>query len=122
MQPFPYWSCLCVVCRLGVGDRSLERSLAAAGCEVHCFDPGLRQPHQQEENMWLHRLSVDWRDPNPAVVAQRQYASTKKLATILNDFGHRQVRERIYFFHYRTISIYLGTTCVQKAAPSHGSS
>ncbi|CAK6961925.1 probable methyltransferase-like protein 24 [Scomber scombrus] len=77
--------------RLGVEDRSLERSLARSGCEVHCFDPSLKQPHLQHAEMWLHRLSVDWRDPNPAIVAQRQYASTKKLATILNDFGHRQV-------------------------------
>ncbi|KAM9339722.1 putative methyltransferase-like protein 24 [Symphorus nematophorus] len=76
---------------LGVDDRSLERSLARSGCEVHCFDPSLKQPHLQQDEMWLHRLSVDWRDPNPAVVAQRQHASTKKLATILNDFGHRQV-------------------------------
>nr|XP_046229854.1 probable methyltransferase-like protein 24 [Scatophagus argus] len=76
---------------LGVGDQSMERSLARAGCEVHCFDPGLKQPHLQQAEMWLHRLSVDWRDPNPAIVAPRQYANTKKLATILNDFGHRQV-------------------------------
>ncbi|XP_034554897.1 methyltransferase-like protein 24 [Notolabrus celidotus] len=76
---------------LGVDDRSLEHSLAGAGCEVHCFDPSLKQPHLQQDEMWLHRLSVDWRDPNPAIVAQRQYANTKKLATILNDFGHRQV-------------------------------
>ncbi|XP_029132980.2 probable methyltransferase-like protein 24 [Labrus bergylta] len=76
---------------LGVDDRSLERSLAGAGCEVHCFDPSLKQPHLQQDEMWLHRLSVDWRDPNPAIVAQRQHATTKKLATILNDFGHRQV-------------------------------
>ncbi|KAM8832256.1 putative methyltransferase-like protein 24 [Spinachia spinachia] len=76
---------------LGADDRSLERSLATAGCEVHCFDPSQKQPHLQQADMWLHRLSVDWRDPNPAAVAQRQYASTKKLATILNDFGHRQV-------------------------------
>lgn len=81
----------CVGCRLGVDDRSLERSLARAGCEVHCFDPSLKQPHLQQAEMWLHRLSVDWRDPNPAIVAQRQHANTKKLATILNDFGHRQV-------------------------------
>lgn len=81
----------CVGCRLGVDDRSLERSLARAGCEVHCFDPSLKQPHLQQEEMWLHRLSVDWRDPNPAIVAKRQYANTKKLATILNDFGHREV-------------------------------
>lgn len=79
------------VCRLGVEDRSLERSLARAGCEVHCFNPGLKQPHVHQAEMWLHRLSVDWRDPNPAIGAQRQHANTKKLATILNDFGHRQV-------------------------------
>ncbi|XP_054618593.1 probable methyltransferase-like protein 24 [Dunckerocampus dactyliophorus] len=76
---------------LGPDDRVLERFLARSGCEVHCFDPSLRQPHLQHAEMWLHRLSIDWRDPNPAVVAQHQYANTKKLATILNDFGHRQV-------------------------------
>ncbi|XP_019729348.1 methyltransferase-like protein 24 [Hippocampus comes] len=74
---------------LGPNDRNLERYLAGSGCEVHCFDPSLKQPHQHYGEMWLHRLSVDWRDPNPAVIAQRQH--TKKLATILNDFGHRQV-------------------------------
>lgn len=78
--------------RLGVGDWTLERFLARSGCEVHCFDPSLKQPHLQEAGMWLHRLSVDWRDPNPAAVAQRQHANNKKLATILNDFGHREVR------------------------------
>ncbi|XP_029352903.1 methyltransferase-like protein 24 isoform X2 [Echeneis naucrates] len=76
---------------LGADDRSLEHFLSKSGCEVHCFDPSLKQPHLQQAEMWLHRLSVDWRDPNPAIVAQRQYANTKKLATILNDFGHRQV-------------------------------
>ncbi|KAM7395362.1 hypothetical protein PAMA_006904 [Pampus argenteus] len=76
---------------LGVEDRSLELSLARSGCEVHCFDPSLKHPHLQQDEMWLHRLSVDWRDPNPAIVAQHQYTNTKKLATIFNDFGHRQV-------------------------------
>ncbi|XP_038582532.1 methyltransferase-like protein 24 isoform X2 [Micropterus salmoides] len=76
---------------LGVDDRSLEHTLTRAGCEVHLFDPSLKQPHSQQAEMWLHRLSVDWRDPNPAIVVQRQYVSTKKLASILNDFGHRQV-------------------------------
>lgn len=82
----------CVGCRLGVDDRSLEHTLTRAGCEVHLFDPSLKQPHSQQAEMWLHRLSVDWRDPNPAIVVQRQYVSTKKLASILNDFGHRQVK------------------------------
>ncbi|KAF7661392.1 hypothetical protein LDENG_00263140, partial [Lucifuga dentata] len=81
---------------LGMDDRSLERSLASAGCEVHCFDPSLKQSHLQQAEMWLHRLSVDWRDPNPAIVAQRHHSNTKKLATILNDFGHREI-------HYETI-------------------
>ncbi|KAM9840422.1 putative methyltransferase-like protein 24 [Aulostomus maculatus] len=76
---------------LGADERFLEYILARSGCEVHCFDPSLRQPHLQLAEMWLHRLSVDWRDPNPAIVGQRQYTNTKKLATILNDFGHRQV-------------------------------
>uniref|UniRef100_A0AAV2KCC1 Methyltransferase domain-containing protein n=1 Tax=Knipowitschia caucasica TaxID=637954 RepID=A0AAV2KCC1_KNICA len=76
---------------LGADDRSLEMSLVRSGCDVHCFDPSLKQPHLQKAQMWLHRLSVDWRDPNPALVSQHQHGNTKKLATILNDFGHRQV-------------------------------
>uniref|UniRef100_A0A3B4A1D1 Methyltransferase domain-containing protein n=1 Tax=Periophthalmus magnuspinnatus TaxID=409849 RepID=A0A3B4A1D1_9GOBI len=76
---------------LGADDWSLEQSLVRSGCDVHCFDPSLKQSHLQKAKMWLHRLSVDWRDPNPALVAQHQHANTKKLATILNDFGHRRV-------------------------------
>ncbi|XP_041831964.1 methyltransferase-like protein 24 [Melanotaenia boesemani] len=76
---------------LGMKDRSLERFLSRSGCEVHCFDPSLKQPHLQEAEIWLHRLSVDWRDPNPAIAAQRQYTNTKKVAAILNDFGHSEV-------------------------------
>ncbi|XP_017278836.1 methyltransferase-like protein 24 [Kryptolebias marmoratus] len=76
---------------LGVDNKSLERLLSGSGCEVHCFDPGLEQPHLQKASMWFHRLSVHWRDPNPAVAAKHQYANTKKLATIFNDFGHRDV-------------------------------
>ncbi|XP_024146346.1 methyltransferase-like protein 24 [Oryzias melastigma] len=75
---------------LGVTDWWLERFLGRSGCQVHCFDPSLKQLHQQDAEMWLHRLSVDWRDPNPAI-AQHQHANSKKLATILNDFGHREV-------------------------------
>ncbi|XP_016888923.2 methyltransferase-like protein 24 [Cynoglossus semilaevis] len=71
---------------LGVEDRSLERSLSRSGCEIHCFDPSLKQPHLLQADMWLHRLSVDWRDPNPSFVAQHQHVKT-----ILNEFGHAQV-------------------------------
>ncbi|XP_057678602.1 probable methyltransferase-like protein 24 isoform X2 [Corythoichthys intestinalis] len=74
---------------LGPNTRNVEQYLATSGCKVHIFDPSLKELHQQRSEMWLHRLSVDWRDPHPAVIAQRQ--NTKKLATILNDFGHRQV-------------------------------
>uniref|UniRef100_A0A9J7X457 Methyltransferase like 24 n=1 Tax=Cyprinus carpio carpio TaxID=630221 RepID=A0A9J7X457_CYPCA len=77
--------------RLGAEDDALERLLAGSGCEVHCFDPSIRRAHLQEDNMWLHRLSVDWRDPNPAVPIQRLHSSSKKLAAILRHFGHRQV-------------------------------
>ena len=86
--------CVCACYRLGMEDRDLEGFLAQAGCEVHCLDPSLKQPHrQQQARLWLHRLSVDWRDPNRAARGphHHQHASTKKLATILNDFGHREV-------------------------------
>lgn len=100
--------------RLGVGVRSLERHLAVAGCEVHCFEPGLREPHVQQADMWLHRLSVDWRDPNPASAAQHQHAVSKKLATILNDFGHRQVRltprAKHLLLNFVIISCFIGFT------------
>ncbi|XP_036405376.1 methyltransferase-like protein 24 [Megalops cyprinoides] len=83
----------CRVYSLGLGmeDKQLEGSLAKAGCEVHCFDPSIKQAHLQDSDMWHHRLSVDWRDPNPAIPAQQQHSNTKKLATILNDFGHRKI-------------------------------
>ncbi|XP_061668488.1 probable methyltransferase-like protein 24 isoform X2 [Syngnathoides biaculeatus] len=75
---------------LGPDERNLERYLARSGCGVHCFDPGLQPAHQQRDEMWLHRLSLDWREPNPAVSAQRRrYA--KRLSAVLNDFGHRKV-------------------------------
>uniref|UniRef100_A0AAY5EGB6 Methyltransferase like 24 n=3 Tax=Electrophorus electricus TaxID=8005 RepID=A0AAY5EGB6_ELEEL len=77
--------------RLGGEDLWLEKALATAGCEVHCFDPSIGAAHLQDSGVWLHRLSIDWREPNPAISAQRQRSSTKKLAAILNDFGHRQV-------------------------------
>ncbi|XP_050993967.1 probable methyltransferase-like protein 24 [Labeo rohita] len=77
--------------RLGAEDEALERLLAGSGCEVHCFDPSIRRAHLQDAHMWIHRLSVDWRDPNPAVPIQRLHSGTKKLAAILNHFGHRQV-------------------------------
>ncbi|KAM4713586.1 putative methyltransferase-like protein 24 isoform 2-T2 [Anableps anableps] len=75
---------------LGVDDRSMDHFLARSGCEVHCFDPSLEQPHLQKAEMWFHRISVDWRDPSPAIPPKRQ-ANNKKLATILDDFGHRDV-------------------------------
>ncbi|KAK2846073.1 hypothetical protein Q7C36_010927 [Tachysurus vachellii] len=83
----------CRVYSLGVGgeDKQLEKILAKAGCEVHCFDPSIREAHLQDSRMWLHRLSIDWRDPNPAVMTQRQHSSTKKLSAVLNHYGHRQV-------------------------------
>lgn len=84
---------LCL-CRLGAEDDALERLLAGSGCEVHCFDPSIRRAHLQDHNMWIHRLSVDWRDPNPAVPIQRLHSGSKKLAVILSHFGHRQVRGR----------------------------
>ncbi|XP_012722697.2 methyltransferase-like protein 24 isoform X1 [Fundulus heteroclitus] len=75
---------------LGMDDRSMDHILARSGCEVHCFDPSLEEPHLQKAEMWFHRISVDWRDPSPALIPKRQ-ANHKKLATILDDFGHRDV-------------------------------
>ncbi|XP_067274424.1 probable methyltransferase-like protein 24 [Pseudorasbora parva] len=74
--------------RLGAQDDGLERLLAGSGCEVHCFDPSIRGAHLQDAHMWLHRLSVDWRDPNPNL---RNHSGAKKLGAILSAFGHTQV-------------------------------
>ncbi|XP_063079148.1 probable methyltransferase-like protein 24 isoform X2 [Engraulis encrasicolus] len=84
----------CRVYSLGLGadERYMERALVKRGCEAHCFDPSIPEPHLQDgERLWVHRLSVDWRDPNPAISAQRYHGNTKKLATILNNFGHQEV-------------------------------
>ncbi|MEQ2172545.1 hypothetical protein GOODEAATRI_022180 [Goodea atripinnis] len=44
----------------------MDNFLAQSGCEVHCFDPSLQQPHLQKAEIWFHRISVDWRDPSPS--------------------------------------------------------
>lgn len=81
--------------RLGSSSSSadvVERALASSGCDVHCFDPSISSAHlQQQQHLWLHRLSVDWRDPNPAVPPHRAHSNSRKLKHILNHFGHRQV-------------------------------
>ncbi|KAL8186394.1 UNVERIFIED_CONTAM: Methyltransferase-like protein 24 [Gekko kuhli] len=64
--------------------------MANSGCEVHRFDPSIRSAHIQEGHLWYHRLSIDWRDPNPAIAAHKLHANTKKLGTVLNDFGHHK--------------------------------
>lgn len=86
-----------LVFRLGGDDRSMDHFLAQSGCEVHCFDPSLEQPHLQKAEIWFHRISLDWRDPSPAIVPKRQ-VNNKKLATILDDFGHRDVSGKVTLF------------------------
>ncbi|XP_075720339.1 putative methyltransferase-like protein 24 isoform X2 [Rhinoderma darwinii] len=66
--------------------------MASGGCEVHRFDPSIASAHIHEaERFWHHRLSVDWRDPNPAIAPHRLHSNTKKLKTILNEFGHWKI-------------------------------
>ncbi|XP_073789940.1 probable methyltransferase-like protein 24 isoform X8 [Danio rerio] len=81
--------------RLGSSSADVvERALASSGCDVHCFDPSISSAHlQQQQHLWLHRLSVDWRDPNPAVPPHRAHSNSRKLKNILNHFGHRQVMQ-----------------------------
>ncbi|EOB03591.1 UPF0624 protein C6orf186, partial [Anas platyrhynchos] len=84
----------CRLYSLGLGndDNQFEVSMAKSGCEVHRFDPSIKSAHIQEgRRLWYHRLSVDWRDPNPAIAAHRLHSNTKKLGTILNEFGHQKV-------------------------------
>lgn len=68
--------------------------MANSGCEVHRFDPSIKSAHIQEgRHLWHHRLSIDWRDPNPAIAAHKLHSNTKKLGTVLNEFGHQKVRK-----------------------------
>ncbi|CAK6446694.1 unnamed protein product [Pipistrellus nathusii] len=77
---------------LGSDDTQFEVSMANNGCEVHRFDPSVKSAHILEsQRLWHHRLSIDWRDPHPAVAAQKPHGNTRKLGTILNDFGHHKI-------------------------------
>ncbi|XP_010854991.1 PREDICTED: methyltransferase-like protein 24 [Bison bison bison] len=76
---------------LGSDDTHFEVGMASNGCEVHRFDPSVKSAHVLEsERLWFHRLSIDWRDPHPAVAAQKPYGNTRKLGAILNEFGHHK--------------------------------
>ncbi|KAM6181419.1 putative methyltransferase-like protein 24 [Erethizon dorsatum] len=77
---------------LGSDDTRFEVSMANDGCEVHRFDPSVKSAHILEsERLWYHRLSIDWRDPHPALAAQKPYSNTRKLGSILNEFGHHKI-------------------------------
>lgn len=81
------------VSRLGNDDTHFEVSMAKDGCEVHRFDPSVKSAHVLESRrLWHHRLAIDWRDPHPAVAAQKLHSNTRKLGSILNEFGHHKVR------------------------------
>ncbi|NWW50004.1 MET24 protein, partial [Pedionomus torquatus] len=84
----------CRLYSLGLGndDNQFEVSMANSGCEVHRFDPSIKSAHIHEgQHLWYHRLSIDWRDPNPAIAAHKLHSNTKKLGTILNEFGHQKI-------------------------------
>uniref|UniRef100_A0A8C6EJD9 Methyltransferase like 24 n=2 Tax=Microcebus murinus TaxID=30608 RepID=A0A8C6EJD9_MICMU len=84
----------CRLYSLGLGseDTRFEVSMANVGCEVHRFDPSVKSAHALEsQRLWHHRLSIDWRDPHPAVAAQKPHSSTRKLGSILNEFGHHKI-------------------------------
>ncbi|NWY98105.1 MET24 protein, partial [Loxia curvirostra] len=84
----------CRLYSLGLGndDNQFELSMANSGCEVHRFDPSIKSAHiQQGQHLWHHRLSIDWRDPNPAIAAHKFHSNTKKLGTVLNEFGHQKI-------------------------------
>ncbi|XP_049754782.1 probable methyltransferase-like protein 24 isoform X8 [Elephas maximus indicus] len=84
----------CRLYSLGLGneDTHFEVSMANNGCEVHRFDPSVKSAHILEgQHLWYHRLSIDWRDRHPAVAAQKPHSNTRKLGTILNEFGHHKI-------------------------------
>ncbi|XP_037376117.1 probable methyltransferase-like protein 24 isoform X2 [Talpa occidentalis] len=77
---------------LGSDDNHFEVSMANSGCEVHRFDPSVKSAHILEsQRLWYHRLCIDWRDPHPAVAAHKPQSNTRKLGTILNEFGHHKI-------------------------------
>ncbi|XP_073933053.1 probable methyltransferase-like protein 24 isoform X2 [Castor canadensis] len=77
---------------LGSDDTHFEVSMANDGCEVHRFDPSVKSAHVLEsQRLWHHRLSIDWRDPHPAVAALKPHSNTRKLGSILNEFGHHKI-------------------------------
>ncbi|XP_054992143.1 probable methyltransferase-like protein 24 isoform X2 [Sorex araneus] len=77
---------------LGSDDTQFEVNMANDGCEVHRFDPSVKSAHSLEsQRLWYHRLSIDWRDPHPAIAAQKLHSNTRKLGTILNEFGHHKI-------------------------------
>lgn len=81
-----------MICRLGSDDTHFEVRMADDGCEVHRFDPSVKSAHVLEsQRLWFHRLSVNWRDPHPAVAAQKLHSNARKLGTILNEFGHHKI-------------------------------
>ncbi|XP_063110074.1 probable methyltransferase-like protein 24 isoform X2 [Cavia porcellus] len=76
---------------LGSDDTRFEVSMANDGCEVHRFDPSIKSAHILEsQRLWYHRVSIDWRDPHPALAAQKPHSNTRKLGSILNEFGHHK--------------------------------
>ncbi|XP_051031518.1 probable methyltransferase-like protein 24 [Phodopus roborovskii] len=84
----------CRLYSLGLGgdDTRFEMSMARDGCEVHRFDPSVKSAHALEnQRLWHHRLAIDWRDPHPAVAAQKSNSNTRKLGSILNEFGHHKI-------------------------------
>ncbi|NXD23919.1 MET24 protein, partial [Spelaeornis formosus] len=84
----------CRLYSLGLGndDNQFELSMASSGCEVHRFEPSIKAAHVQEgQHLWYHRLSIDWRDPNPAIATHKLHSNTKKLGTVLNEFGHQKI-------------------------------
>lgn len=77
---------------LGSDDTHFEVSMANDGCEVHRFDPSVKSAHVLEsQRLWHHRLSIDWRDRHPAVAAQKPHSNTRKLGSVLNEFGHYKI-------------------------------
>ncbi|XP_051020418.1 probable methyltransferase-like protein 24 [Acomys russatus] len=84
----------CRLYSLGLGndDAQFEVRMANDGCEVHCFDPSVESAHVlASQRLWHHRLSIDWRDPHPAVAAQKLHSNTRKLGSVLNEFGHHKI-------------------------------
>lgn len=87
----------CLVYSFGIAnDFSFDDALAAMGCDVHAFDPSMKQgDHKHAAHVWFHNLGVgvnntDTFSPRKDVyVKDEQKWKIRNVATIMKELGHQ---------------------------------